>query len=65
VDAHKLGQAGLVGWRRNVGERLAGPISRRTRLTFDQAMAIVGAVFFVLTLRHFIRMLRAANDARD
>ena len=65
MDAHKLGQAGLVGWRRKVGERIADPVSRRTGLTFDQALAIVGAIFFVLTLRRLIRMLRAASEARD
>jgi hypothetical protein len=65
VDAHKLGQAGLVGWRRSVGERIAEPLSRRTRLTIDQALALVGAVFFLLTLRRFVRMLLAARLARD
>jgi hypothetical protein len=65
VDAVKLGQAGLVGWRRKVGERIADPISRRTRLSPDQAMAVLGAIFFLLTLRHFLHTLRAANEARD
>jgi hypothetical protein len=65
VDAQKLGQAGLVGWRRQVGERMAEPVSRRTRLTFDQALAIVGAIFFALTVRRFARMLLAAREARD
>jgi hypothetical protein len=65
VDARKLGQAGLVGWRRKVGERVAEPLSRRTRLTFDQALAVVGGVFFVMTVRRFVRMLRAARHARD
>jgi hypothetical protein len=65
VDARKLGQAGLVGWRRRVGERIAAPLSRYTRLTLDQALALVGAVFFALTLRRFVRMLRAAREARE
>ena len=65
MDANKLGQAGLVGWRRKVGERIAEPVSRRTRLTSDQLMAVVGAVFLVLELRRFIRMARAAREARD
>ena len=65
MDAQKLGQAGLVGWRRQVGERVAEPVSRRTGLTFDQAMAIVGALFFALTVRRLIRMLLAAREARD
>ena len=65
MDATKLGQAGLVGWRRKVGERIAEPVSRRTRLTADQVMAAVGAVFLVLTIRRLIRMARAARQARD
>jgi hypothetical protein len=64
VDTQKLGQAGLVGWRRNVGERIADPVSRRTGLTFDQVLAVVGAVFFALTVRRFVRMLLAAREAR-
>jgi hypothetical protein len=65
VDAAKLGQAGLVGWRRKVGERVAEPLSRHTRLTLEQALAIVGAAFFVLTVRRLVRMLGAAREARD
>jgi hypothetical protein len=65
MDATKLGQAGLVGWRRKVGERIAEPVSRRTRLTADQVMAAVGAVFLVLTIRRLIRMARAARQARE
>jgi hypothetical protein len=65
VDAQKLGQAGLVGWRRKIGERVAEPVSRRTGLSFDQALAIVGGLFFVLTVRRLVRMLAAAREARD
>jgi hypothetical protein len=65
VDAKKLGQAGLVGWTRPLGERVADPISRRTGLSFDQATAIVGAIFFALTVRRLARMLLAAREARD
>ena len=65
MDATKLGQAGLVGWQRKVAERIAEPVSRRTRLTSDQLLAVIGAVFLVLELRRFIRMARAAREARD
>ena len=65
MDAKKLGQAGLVGWRRKVGEGIAEPVSRHSRLTVDQALAAVGAAFFLLTLWRFVRMARAARDARD
>jgi hypothetical protein len=65
MDAQKLGQAGLVGWRRKIGERIAEPVSHRTGLSFDQAMAIVGGIFFLLTVRRMVRMLSAAREARD
>ena len=65
MDANKLGQAGLVGWQRKVGERIAEPVSRHTRLTADQVKAAVGAVFLLLTLRRLVRMARAARAARD
>ena len=65
MDANKLGQAGLVGWRRKVGERIAEPVSSRTRLTSDQVMAAVGVVFMFLTLRRLFRMGRAAREARE
>ena len=65
MNAQKLGQAGLVGWRRQVGERIARPIAKRTGLTVDQVLAVVGAIFLALTVRRFVRMLRAAREARD
>ena len=65
MDATKLGQAGLVGWQRKVGERIAKPVSRRTRFTSDQVMAAIGAVFVILEIRRLIRMARAAREARD
>ena len=65
MDTNKLGQAGLVGWRRTVGERIAEPVSNRTRLTSDQVMAAIGAVFMLLTLRRLFHMARAAREARD
>jgi hypothetical protein len=65
MDATKLGHAGLVGWRRHVGERVAHPVSRHTRLTFDQARAVVGAIFVVLAARHVVRILRTAREAQE
>jgi hypothetical protein len=34
VDARRFGEAGLVGWRADVGERLARWVAQRTR--FDE-----------------------------
>jgi hypothetical protein len=64
MDAKSLGRAGLVGWRRHVGERAARAVSRRTRLTADQVEAIVGAIFLALTVRRVVHMIRrAAREA--
>ena len=60
MNAVNLGRSGLVGWRRHVGERTAGAVSQRTRLTVEQAEALVGAVFLALTIRRVVHMLRRA-----
>ena len=60
MDAKTLGRAGLVGWRRHVGERTARAVSKRTRLTVDQVEAIVGAIFLALTVRRVVHMVRRA-----
>lgn len=63
MDATNLGRAGLVGWRRHVGERAAPAIARRTRLTVEQVEALVGAVFLALTVRRLVSMIRRARRA--
>ncbi len=60
MDAKTVGRAGLVGWRRHVGERAARAVSKRTRLTVDQVEAIVGAIFLALTVRRAVHMIRRA-----
>ena len=60
MDVKTLGRAGLVGWRRPVGERAAREISRRTRLTVDQVEALLGVVFLALTVRRAVAMIRRA-----
>jgi hypothetical protein len=60
MDAKTLGRAGLVGWRRRVGERAARAVSRRTRLSVEQVEALVGAVFVALTIRRVVHMVRRA-----
>ena len=49
-DVTQLGQAGLKGWRARVGDRAAPAIARRTPLTDEQARALIGAVFFGLSV---------------
>ena len=50
MDAVSFGKAGLQGWRATVGDAVAGPVARRTPLTDDQVQAVVGGLFFVLSV---------------
>jgi hypothetical protein len=66
AQAEKLGQAGLVGWRSKIAERVAPAAAQRVPLSEDQARAIVGALFFALSAYYVIstcvRMARAGRD---
>ncbi len=58
MDAVALGKAGLQGWRAKVGDAVAGPVARRSRLTDDQVRATVGGLFFVLSLVYVLGTVR-------
>lgn len=58
MDAVTIGIAGLRGWRAKVGEAVAAPASRRTPLDPDQVRALVGALFFVLSLTYVVGTVR-------
>jgi hypothetical protein len=40
-------EAGLVGWRERLAEKIEKPVTKRTPLTGRQLRAILGALFFV------------------
>ena len=59
-----IGKQGLTGWRKTVGEKVAGPVSERTSLSSDQVEALVGATFFALSLYYVVSTAkRAASDS--
>jgi hypothetical protein len=58
MDALALGKAGLQGWRAKVGDAVALPVARRSRLTEDQVRAVVGALFFVLSVSYVLTTVR-------
>jgi hypothetical protein len=60
MNATELGQTGLVGWREKVAASVAGPASERTPLTDEQVRAVIGGVFFALTLYYVVGTLRRA-----
>ncbi|MBW3610277.1 MAG: hypothetical protein M3N37_08815 [Actinomycetota bacterium] len=62
MDKVTLGQAGLAGWRKKVGDVVARPVAGHSSLSTDQVQAAVGALFFALSLLYvtgtFRRLLR-------
>lgn len=63
MDATEVGHTALVGWRGKVADGVAGPVSERTRLADEQVRALIGAVFFALSLYYVVGTLRRALAA--
>ncbi|MDP8910277.1 MAG: hypothetical protein M3N47_14455 [Chloroflexota bacterium] len=64
ATATRVGQAGLQGWREKVADGVAGPLSDRTPLGEDQARALIGTIFFVLSVMYVAKTLRSAARRR-
>jgi hypothetical protein len=58
VDARRVAEAGLVGWRARVGERLARWLAERTRFAEQDLRHVVGAYLFLSRTRRLAQMLR-------
>jgi hypothetical protein len=66
VDAVEVGKTALSGWRVNVADGVAGPVSERTPLSPDAVRALVGAAFFALSVYYVVSTaMRAAQAARS
>ncbi len=50
MDRAELGDTALVGWREKVADRAADPLAARTKLSTEDARALLGAAFFALSL---------------
>jgi hypothetical protein len=62
----QLGEAGLVGWRKAVADRVAPPAARRAPVSEEQARALIGAVFFLLSAYYVISTtVRLVKNARS
>jgi hypothetical protein len=59
--ATRLGQAGLQGWREKVADGIAEPVAQRAPLTSEQVRAVLGAVFFVLSVVYVVKTVSAAT----
>jgi hypothetical protein len=58
MDRVELGKAGLQGWRAKVGDAVAGPVARRSRFSDDQVRAVIGALFFALSVMYVAGTLK-------
>lgn len=58
--ATQMGRAGLQGWREKVADGVAEPVSNRTPLDEDQVRAMIGGIFFVLSVMYVVKTVRAA-----
>lgn len=57
-DATAAGQTALVGWRAKVADGVAEPISRRAPLSDEQVRALIGGLFFALSLVYVIGTIK-------
>ncbi|MBA2615820.1 MAG: hypothetical protein H0U90_08640 [Actinobacteria bacterium] len=55
MDAKRLGDATLHGWRETVSNKVA----RRAPIGDDVARAALGALWFAISLQYVVRSLRA------
>jgi hypothetical protein len=58
MDAISVGKAGLQGWRAKVADAVAAPVARRSPLADDQVRAVVGGLFFVLSVVYVVQTVR-------
>ena len=63
MKATELGQTALVGWRDKAADRVAKPVSERTRFDEEQVRAVVGALFFGLAVYYVAGTVKRAADA--
>ena len=65
-DPQQLAQAGLVGWRKSVADRVAPPAADRGPASEDQLRALIGAAFFALSLYYVVStIVRMVKESRD
>jgi hypothetical protein len=63
MDATELGQTALVGWRDKVAGTVARPVSERTGMEEQQLRALIGGLFFVLSVYYVVSTVRRALGA--
>ena len=62
MDAISFGKAGLQGWRAKLADAVAQPVARTAGLTDDQVRAVIGGVFFVLSVVYVGQTVRSLTS---
>jgi hypothetical protein len=61
-----VAQAGLVGWRKAIADRVAPRAASRSPLSEERLRAAIGAAFFLLSLYYvvttIVRMIKSAQS---
>ena len=60
MDPVKLGNIAATGWRAKVADAVAEPLSNVAPVKPEQARAIVGATFFLLSVLYVVQTSRKA-----
>ena len=65
-EPENIAQAGLVGWRKSIADRVAPRAARRAPVSQEQVRAAIGAAFFLLSLYYVgstvARMVKSAQS---
>ena len=60
ATATDIGQAGLQGWREKLADGISQPVADRAPLENEQVRAVIGAVFFVLSVVYVVKTVSVA-----
>jgi hypothetical protein len=60
MKAKEAAEAGLVGWRGKVADKAAPPLAARAPVDENTIRAVIGALFFVLSLVYVVGTIRRA-----
>ena len=64
MDALHVGTAGLQGWRAKLADAVAGPVARNSGLTDEQVRAVVGGLFFTLSVVYVVGTVKRMAGGR-
>jgi hypothetical protein len=63
MEAKRVGEAGLVGWRGRIADGAATWLAQRTRFDKRTLAAVFGAYLFLSRTRRMVQMLRRLRRA--